>query len=66
MSSLFVIFFLGGGLGIGIFYLFETTFFFIIFQDLFFCLKIIFINFLFVFVRANLPRFRFDQLMFIG
>ena len=66
MSSLFVIFFLGGGLGIGVFYLFEETFFFIFFQDLFFCLKIIFINFLFVFVRANLPRFRFDQLMFIG
>jgi NADH-quinone oxidoreductase subunit H len=29
-------------------------------------LKTIIITFLFIFVRANLPRFRFDQLMFIG
>jgi len=66
MSSLFVIFFLGGSLGIGTFFVFFENFFSILIQDLYFFIKIIFINFLFVFVRANLPRFRFDQLMFIG
>jgi NADH-quinone oxidoreductase subunit H len=66
MSSLFVIFFLGGSLGVGTFFLFYENFFSIVFQDLCFFIKVIFITFLFVFVRANLPRFRFDQLMFIG
>lgn len=67
MSSLFVIFFLGGGMiFISSFYLFNKNLLNIIWQDFFFIIKIIFINFLFIFVRANLPRFRFDQLMFIG
>jgi NADH:ubiquinone oxidoreductase subunit H len=66
MSSLFVIFFLGGSLGISTFYVFFENFSNILIQDFFFFVKIIFINFFFVFVRANLPRFRFDQLMFIG
>ena len=65
MSVLFVIFFLGGSLGITGFTYYE---FFLntIIQDFFFSTKIMFITFLFVFVRANLPRLRFDQLMFIG
>lgn len=69
MSSLFVIFFLGGGsiqiLNIDL--LFPN---FIIIssltQELFFAIKTIIITFLFIFIRANLPRFRFDQLMYIG
>jgi NADH-quinone oxidoreductase subunit H len=35
-------------------------------HEFFFAFKTIIITFLFIFVRANLPRFRFDQLMFIG
>jgi NADH-quinone oxidoreductase subunit H len=31
-----------------------------------FIFKILFINFLFVLVRASLPRYRYDQLMLIG
>lgn len=69
MSSLFVIFFLGGG------HIFLTKWF--IFNNihillstfawvLVFAFKTIFVTFLFIFVRANLPRFRFDQLMYIG
>jgi NADH-quinone oxidoreductase subunit H len=61
MASIYVSLFLGGGyhfLGI-----FNMNFLFI---DLFFYLKVIFIVFLFIFLRANLPRFRFDQLMIIG
>jgi len=67
MSSLFVIFFLGGGMiFISNFFVINSGLFSIIYQDFFFILKVIFITFLFIFVRANLPRFRFDQLMFIG
>jgi NADH-quinone oxidoreductase subunit H len=66
MSSLFVIFFFGG-MDTGInFFLFTGSFFNILFQEFFFFTKIMLITFLFVFIRANLPRFRFDQLMFIG
>jgi NADH-quinone oxidoreductase subunit H len=54
MSSLFVIFFLGG------------WDFFGVNSEFIFSLKIAFIVFLFVFVRANLPRYRFDQLMVLG
>jgi NADH:ubiquinone oxidoreductase subunit H len=43
-----------------------NNFFLIILYDFFLGLKIVLINFIFVFIRANLPRFRFDQLMFIG
>jgi NADH:ubiquinone oxidoreductase subunit H len=70
MSSLFVVFFLGGGLteilrnNLNNFVchsLFNS-----IEQELIFSIKTVIITFLFIFVRANLPRFRFDQLMFIG
>lgn len=70
MSSLFVIFFLGGGL----FEIIRTNLTFIsynlflssLIQEFFFASKIIVITFFFIFVRANLPRLRFDQLMYIG
>lgn len=74
MSVLFVIFFLGGSFKTIIsdlysvtkgFYL-EIYFFKIIIMNLIFAIKTIFITFLFIFVRANLPRLRFDQLMYIG
>ena len=72
MSSMFVIFFLGGGDYLifldykNIVYGGVNNFFLIILYDFFLGLKIVLINFIFVFIRANLPRFRFDQLMFIG
>jgi NADH-quinone oxidoreductase subunit H len=52
MSSLFVILFLGG-----------HHFYNSLFSEFFFAFKVLFINFLFIFVRANVPRYRFDQLM---
>lgn len=60
MSSVYVSLFLGGG-----------NFFFInllpwLIIDIIFYIKVIIIVFIFIFLRANLPRFRFDQLMIIG
>jgi NADH-quinone oxidoreductase subunit H len=70
MSSLFVIFFFGGN---STFSLLEySTWFSLgclassIVEIFFFSFKVIITTFMFIFVRANLPRFRFDQLMFIG
>lgn len=64
MSCLFIIFFFGGGSGISLwsYNLVLSS----IFESLLFGFKVIIITFLFIFVRANLPRFRFDQLMGIG
>jgi NADH-quinone oxidoreductase subunit H len=61
MSSIFICLFFGGGQVPNYFELLP-----LFFLDLFFYLKVIFIIFLFIFLRANLPRFRFDQLMVIG
>jgi len=61
MASVYVCLFLGGG-----------QFFFMninpgfVFIDLIFYMKVIILIFIFIFLRANLPRFRFDQLMVIG
>jgi len=60
MSSFYVSIFAGGG------DFFLQNFFPYIFIDFFFYLKVIFLVFVFIFLRANLPRFRFDQLMIIG
>lgn len=58
MSSLFSILFLGGW--DSFLYVFGTE----IFSGSFnFVIKILFISFLFVLVRAGLPRYRYDQLM---
>lgn len=54
MSGLFVLLFLGG-------WSFGTYF-----SAITISLKIVFIAFLFIFVRSNVPRYRFDQLMTIG
>jgi NADH-quinone oxidoreductase subunit H len=62
MSSLFVIFFLGGYN----FMCFDNCFVASIVHIIIFSIKSILLTFLFIFVRANLPRFRFDQLMNIG
>lgn len=54
MSSLFVILFLGGWSFYGIF------------PEIIFSLKISCLVFIFIFVRANVPRYRYDQLMQLG
>jgi len=70
MSTLYVLFFLGGGDYTNFLFLKTSyncdSFFFSMLYDFVLGLKIVFIAFIFVFIRANLPRFRFDQLMFIG
>jgi NADH-quinone oxidoreductase subunit H len=58
MSSLFVIFFLGGSYPR---YIFNFSL-----GEFFFAVKTVFICFFFILVRAMLPRYRFDQLMSIG
>jgi NADH-quinone oxidoreductase subunit H len=54
MSSVFIILFFGGWN------------FFGIFPEFIFSIKIVIIAFFFIFIRANVPRYRFDQLMVIG
>lgn len=69
MSSLYVIFFLGGGYFYGSISINFFNFCIVIKSILWillFSIKTILIVFIFIFIRANLPRFRFDQLMHIG
>lgn len=72
MSSLFAIFFLGGSSSFLtsslVIYSYNGFFSWLAMldQNFAFAVKTMSVVFLFIFVRANLPRFRFDQLMFIG
>lgn len=70
MSTLFVLLFFGGG-DYGTLAIFKVffncnSFIATLLYDFFLAFKVILVTFIFVFIRANLPRFRFDQLMFIG
>ena len=60
MSSVFVIFFFGGWLN------FEIKYFPKILETFWFFFKVCFIAFIYVWVRATLPRYRYNQLMNIG
>lgn len=59
MSSVSVLLFLGGWLPVFSIFSFLPGIFW-------FCLKLVFILFFFVWVRAALPRYRYDQLMQLG
>jgi NADH-quinone oxidoreductase subunit H len=59
MSGLVVIFFFGGWLS-------PFSFITVIPGEFWFAIKTTFFCFMFIFVRANFPRFRYDQLMSIG
>ncbi len=56
MSSIIVILFLGGW--ISPFNIFDGS--------ICFAIKLLFVMFFFVWIRATLPRYRYDQLMYLG
>jgi NADH-quinone oxidoreductase subunit H len=60
LSSLFCSLFLGGGC------LFTSHYTVGLWSDVVFYTKVLIVIFCIIFIRANLPRFRFDQLMYIG
>lgn len=67
MSSFFVILFLGGWLPFPFFNsLFYEKIYISFLCSFFFSIKVLFILFLFIWVRASFPRYRYDQLMRLG
>jgi len=61
MSSLIVVLFLGGWLPITAIYLFM-----LIPGFFWFIIKLLIVIFIFIWIRATLPRYRYDQLMMLG
>lgn len=61
MSSLIVVLFIGGWLP-----LLNIVPFTIIPDSIWFCLKLLFVIYIFIYVRAAFPRYRYDQLMRLG
>jgi NADH-quinone oxidoreductase subunit H len=59
MATILVLLFFGGWLPIINYFTFLSGYFY-------FSIKVIFIAFLFILVRAALPRYRYDQLMDLG
>jgi NADH-quinone oxidoreductase subunit H len=66
ISAMTVLFFLGGWLSPFEGSPFFENIFFIVPNVIWFFIKIIFFMFMFVWVRATLPRYRYDQLMRLG
>jgi len=61
MSFLIVIFFFGGWLPF-----LNINVFFFLFKEIWIVLKVLFVVYFFILVRGTLPRYRYDQLMFLG
>lgn len=67
MSSFFVILFLGGWLPLPFFNsIIYSSIYNNFFMSFFFSLKILLLLFIFIWVRASFPRYRYDQLMRLG
>lgn len=67
MSSFFVILFLGGWLPLPFFNsIFYNSIYNNFFMSFFFSIKILLLLFIFIWIRASFPRYRYDQLMRLG
>jgi len=66
MSTLFVNLFLGGGDFFCPIINSFTPIYYLFVYDLVFSIKVMSMSFFFIFLRASLPRYRFDQLLYIG